>query len=144
MSQDLDLVIDARFRPHVIPVFIGTLTDLGFTSAGVSPDDVAHRFVHGEVKVDVVSPDGVGERTDLRTVGSATTIEVSRGTQALHRSERVPVSHHDRTVLVPRPNLNPTGFGGGSISRVKDGVMTQDKSQLGWREASYEASRFDA
>jgi hypothetical protein len=105
VSQDLDLVIDARVRPPATPAFIATLGDLGFTSTGVSPDDVAHRFGHGKVRIDVVSPDGVGGRADLRTVGSATTVEVRGGTQALHRTERVPVQHKKRTALVPRPNL---------------------------------------
>ncbi len=70
VGQDLDLVIDARVRPPAIPAFIATLGELGFTSTGVSPDDVAHRFGRGPVRIDVVSPDGLGERADLRTVGT--------------------------------------------------------------------------
>jgi hypothetical protein len=73
VSQDLDTVIDARVRPPTMPAFLATLAELGFTSAGVSPDDVAHRFVRGSVHVDVLGPDGLGQRSDLRTVGTATT-----------------------------------------------------------------------
>ena len=105
ISDDLDLMIDARVRPPMIPTFIATLSELGFVSIGVSPDNVAHRFGRGDVVVDVVSPDGVGERADLRTIGSATTIEVRGGTQALQRTERVPVLQRRRRALVPRPNL---------------------------------------
>ena len=105
VSDDLDLVIDARVRPPTIPAFIATLGELGFASTGVSPDNVAHRFGRGDVRVDVVSPDGMGERADLRTIGSATTIEVRGGTQALQRTERVPVLHRQRRALVPRPSL---------------------------------------
>ena len=68
-------------------------------------DEVAHRFERGSVHVDVLGPDGIGGRSDLRTTGTATTIEVRGGTQALQRAERVPVRHGDRVVHVPRPNL---------------------------------------
>ena len=105
VSDDLDLVIDARVRPPTIPAFITTLCELGFVSAGVSPDNVAHRFGRGAVLVDVVSPDGVGERADLRTIGSAKTIEVRGRTQALQRTERVAVLHRQRRALAPRPSL---------------------------------------
>lgn len=105
VSQDLDTVIDARVRPPALPAFLATLANLGFTSAGVNPDEIAHRFERGSVHVDVLGPDGLGSRSDLRTVGTATTIQVGGGTQALQRAERVPVRHGDRVVHVPRPNL---------------------------------------
>jgi hypothetical protein len=105
VSQDLDAVIDARVRPPALPAFLATLANLGFKSAGVSPDEVAHRFERGYVHVDVLGPDGLGGRSDLRTMDTATTIEVRGGTQALRRAERVPVRHGDRVVHVPRPNL---------------------------------------
>ena len=71
----------------------------------MSPDEVAHRFERGSVHVEVLGPDGLGDRSDLRTTGRATTIETRGGTQALQRAERVPVRHGDRVVYVPRPNL---------------------------------------
>lgn len=105
VSQDLDTVIDARVRPPALPAFLATLANLGFKSAGVSPDEVAHRFERGSVHVDVLGPDGLGCRSDLRTTGTATTVQVRGGTQALQRAERVPVRHGVRVVHVPRPNL---------------------------------------
>ncbi len=105
VSRDLDTVIDARVRPPALPMFLATLAKLGFKSAGVSPDEVAHRFARGSVHVDVLGPDGLGDRSDLRTTGTATTIQVGGGTQALQRAERVPVRHGDLIVHVPRPNL---------------------------------------
>ena len=62
----------------------------GLPSAGVSSDNVAHRFGRGGVLIDVVSPDGLGERADLRTLGSATAIEVRGGTSALQFTEQFP------------------------------------------------------
>jgi hypothetical protein len=105
VSEDLDTVIDTRVRPPALASFLATLHDLGFRSAGVSPDDVAHRFARDTVHIDVLGPDGLGQRVDLRTVGNATTIEVRGGTQALERSERLAVSYRGRVSLVPRPNL---------------------------------------
>jgi hypothetical protein len=105
VSEDLDTVIDTRVRPPALAAFLATLARLGFASAGVSPDDVAHRFVRDSVHIDVLGPDGLGERTDLRTVGAATTIETRGGTQALERSELLPVRHGNRIAYVPRPNL---------------------------------------
>ena len=101
MSQDVDTVIDARIRPPALPAFLAMLAELGFESAGVRPDEVAHRFKRATVHVDVLGPDGLGARADLRTTGTATTIQVRGGTQALRRSERVPVRHADRVALVP-------------------------------------------
>ncbi len=66
---------------------------------------IAHRFARGSTRVDVLVPEGLGPRTDRRTVGRATTVEVHGGTQALQRAERVPNRVGDRTALVPRLNL---------------------------------------
>ncbi len=131
VSEDLDLVIDARVRPPTIPAFVATLVALGFASTGVSPDNVAHRFGRGEVLVDVVSPDGMGERADLRTIGSATTIEVRGGTQALQRTERVPVVHRGRRALVPRPSLL------GAIVIKAAAVRNDDKPQRHLRDLAF-------
>ena len=50
VSQDLDAVIDARVRPPALTAFLATLAGFGFSSAGVSPDEVAHRFQRGTVQ----------------------------------------------------------------------------------------------
>jgi len=105
VSQDLDTVIDARVRPPALPAFVSTLGSLGFASVGVSPDDVAHRFALGDTRIDVLVPEGVGRRAPIRTIGTAATVEVEGGTQALARGERLPVRHGTRRALVPRPSL---------------------------------------
>lgn len=105
VSEDLDAVVNVRARPPVLHDVLATLASLGFTAAGVSPDEHAHRFERGTVHVDVLAPEGTGRRADLRTLGNATTIETPGGTQALNRAERVPVRHDQRIALVPRPDL---------------------------------------
>jgi hypothetical protein len=105
VSQDLDAIIDARVRPPVLDRYLASLRHLGFEPAGVSPDDVAHRFVRGDVRIDVLVPEGVGRRAPTRTIGTAVTVEIAGGTQALARGERLPVLHDGRQALVPRPSL---------------------------------------
>ncbi len=98
VSQDLDAVIDARVRPPALPAFLATLANLGFKSAGVSPDEVAHRFERGSVHVDVLGPDGLGGHSDLRTTGTATTRQQQVGPDRLQ-----PLNLH--TPIRPRAGL---------------------------------------
>lgn len=105
VSQDLDLVVDVRVRPAILPGVVRTLARLGFAPE-ISADEVAHRFVRGPVSVDVLAPDGVGRRTDLRTAGRATTVPVGGGTFALDRSRPVAVSWAGRDSHVPCPDLS--------------------------------------
>lgn len=43
VSDDFDAVVDVRARPPVLHDFLATLASRGFTAAGVSPDEHAHR-----------------------------------------------------------------------------------------------------
>lgn len=83
LSADLDVVVDVRVRPPALARMLSTLDVLGFRATEVSLDEVAHRFSRGRANIDVLAPDGVGTRTDLRTVGSATTVAVGGGSYAL-------------------------------------------------------------
>ncbi len=105
VSEDLDLVVDARVRPLALPRMLSTLDALGFAEASISHDEVARRFSRGRTNVDVLAPDGVGSRADLRTVGAAKTIEIGGGSYALTRSGPVWVSAAGRSGEVPRPDL---------------------------------------
>jgi hypothetical protein len=105
VSADLDAVVDVRLRLGALQQYIAALGQLGFESAGVSPDGIAHRFQRGDIRVDVLAPEGTGSRADLRTVGQATTIGVKGGTYALRRSRQVEVQVGGRTGTVPCPDL---------------------------------------
>lgn len=105
VSEDLDLVVNARVRPPALPKMMDTLAALGFSSTGASPDGVAHRFQRGEVLIDVLAPDGLGEQANLVTIGGGVTISVAGGTYALQETSLVAVSHQGRTGFVPRPSL---------------------------------------
>ncbi|MDX6646802.1 MAG: hypothetical protein QOK40_2529 [Miltoncostaeaceae bacterium] len=105
ISEDLDLVVDTRVRPRALPILLGTLESLEFADTGISADGVAHRFARQGVVIDVLAPEGVGTRADLRTIGAAVTVAVSGGSFALARSQLVDLQVDGRVGRVPRPDL---------------------------------------
>ena len=72
-TDDVDLVVDIRAEPAGIRDLCRWLGDKGFNLEGISPEGIGHRYVRqadpgqGEIKVDVLAPDNVGERADLST-----------------------------------------------------------------------------
>ena len=73
VSRDLDVIVDIRARPAWLPAMLAALDELGFSAVEVSVTEAAHRFARGETSVDLLAPDGLGKRADLRTFGRATT-----------------------------------------------------------------------
>ena len=63
---------------------------------GMSPEMFAHRFRRGAASIDVLAPEGLGERTDLTITPPGHTLQVPGGTQALQRAERVTYSYKGR------------------------------------------------
>jgi hypothetical protein len=105
ISRDLDLVVDARARGPAIPAMARTLDELGFVISGIAPDGVGHRFARGSVAIDLLAPEGAGERAKLGVGAGAQTVEIRGGSYALSRSELVDVSAGGRSGRVPRPDL---------------------------------------
>ena len=105
-TNDADTVIDVRADPTMSATFTGVLTDLGFASAGISAEGLQHRWVRGDASIDVLLPDGIGERARLRQgVTGSPTLPTAGGTQALLRSETAAVAVAGREGSVRRPNL---------------------------------------
>lgn len=109
ISQDGDILADIRADARGIAQVVARLEALAFDLAGISADGLAHRYIRPaeptEVVVDVLAPEGLGERADLTTSPPGRTLEVPGGTQALARTELVAVVHEGRRVEVPRPTL---------------------------------------
>lgn len=105
VSTDLDILVNARVVTGGVREFVLALEAVGFVLAGVSPEGLAHRYQRGGVSVDVLAPEGLGSRTDLSTTPPGRTLQVPGGTQALDRTELVPVVFGDHQGLVPRPSL---------------------------------------
>lgn len=105
-TNDADTVIDVRADPTMLVTFTKTLTELGFASAGISAEGLQHRWVRDDASLDVLLPDGIGERASLRRgVTGSPTLATAGGTQALQRSETVGVMVGGREGSVRRPNL---------------------------------------
>ncbi len=105
-TNDVDAVIDVRADPNMLRTFTSALTGIGFTSAGISAEGRQHRWVRGQASIDVLLPDGVGQRASERQgVTGSPTLPTAGGTQALQRSEVVAVTVGGREGSVWRPNL---------------------------------------
>jgi hypothetical protein len=91
-TDDIDTVIDVRTYRDMLQTFTSTLVELGFTAAGVSAEGIQHRWIRGDAVMDVLLPDGVGDRAASRKgAAGSPTIPTPGGTQALQRSESVAV-----------------------------------------------------
>jgi hypothetical protein len=134
VSADLDTVVDVRLQRQGLQRYVAALGRLGFESAGVSPEGIAHRFQRGDIRIDVLAPEGTGSRADLRTVGKATTIGVKGGTYALRRSRQVEVQVGERTGTVPCPDL-----AGGILIKTR---AAQDERSLKGPERHYQDLAF--
>lgn len=105
-TNDADTVLDVRADPKILHTFTKTLTDLGFTSAGISAEGRQHRWVRDQACIDVLLPEGAGERASGRHgVTGSPTLPTQGGTQALARSVVVAVTVDGREGHVRRPTL---------------------------------------
>ncbi len=122
VSADIDAAVDVRADPAGLKKLMAVLAVLGFESCGESPEGHAHRFERRTeagvatfdisvdpddvvVQVDVLVPEGLGLRTDLRTVAAGTAFPAPGVSQALARTELVPVRSAGAVSWVPRPTL---------------------------------------
>ncbi len=105
VSTDLDVLVNARVVTGGVPEFVAAIEAIGFELVGSSPEGIAHRYDRAGVSVDVLAPEGLGPRADLTTTPPGRTLQVPGGTQALQRTELVPVAFGDHRGYVPRPSL---------------------------------------
>lgn len=105
-THDADTVVDVRADPAILHTFTTVLTGLGFRSAGITAEGRQHRWVRGDASIDVLLPEGVGERVGARKgVTGSPTLPTEGGTRALRRSETVAVTVAGRNGFILRPNL---------------------------------------
>ncbi len=104
-SKDADILVNARALASGVARLSEALHARGFELDGVSPEWIGHRLVKDGVSIDVLAPDGLGPRADLRTLGTARTVQVPGGTQALQRMTTMDVRTRDHEASVPVPNL---------------------------------------
>jgi hypothetical protein len=64
--MDLDIIVNARVKASVRG-FVAEIEAFGFVLDGMSPELLAPRYRRGAAAIDVLAPEGLGERTDLTT-----------------------------------------------------------------------------
>lgn len=120
VSQDGDVIADVRADPGALTHVVAGLEDLGFALQSISADGLAHRYTRTAeprpVVIDVLAPEGLGERADLTTTPPGRTIEVPGGTQALSRTELITINHEGRSGTIPRPTLLAAIVSAGQIA----------------------------
>lgn len=105
-TTDVDAVLDVVDKPTILLEFTRVLADIGFDLAGETATGRQHRWVRGDASIDVLVPNGIGQRAASRTgVAGGPTVQTPGGKQALRRSERVEVEVAGRVGSVRRPNL---------------------------------------
>lgn len=114
VSTDIDTVVDVRSDPQGMRRMVRALTDLGLVPAGnPGPNGLMHRYVRPGTEVavdlatsvDVLVPEGLGPTADVMTSRHGRAFPAPGATQALTRTELLPVSYAGRHAHVPRPNL---------------------------------------
>jgi hypothetical protein len=104
-SNDVDVLANVRVLQDATQRLSRVLQDEGFEIDPPNLDGLAHRFRSPRVSLDLLAPEGVGQRANLQTVPPSHTLEVPGGSQALRRTEFVEISNGEQGGLVPRPTL---------------------------------------
>jgi len=104
-TLDADTVVDVRTDHSLLSRFTTTLVDLGFKSAGVSPEGHEHRWLRDDQQIDVLVPGGLRNPGSVRGVTGATTVTTHGAQQALQRAEPVTVDVAGTVGTIHRPHL---------------------------------------
>ena len=105
LTTDGDLVVNIRVDRDALAAITGVLQARGFEE-DLSADGVGHRWLRGDAALDILVPEGVGERRVSKTVTGARTVAADGATQALRRAEFVTVELPNGTIgRVARPSL---------------------------------------
>lgn len=103
-TDDVDVVVNLRAEPAGLARIHSALISAGFDQDSPGPEGIAHRYRRGAAVIDVLAPDNVGQRAQLK-LGSGRTIEAPGTSQAFHRSGIVSVEIEGETALIRRPDL---------------------------------------
>lgn len=106
-TDDADAVLDVKLRPTILHDVTAALVAMGFSSAGVSPSGIEHRWKRGAAQIDVLIPQGLGERLSAKAVGvsGSPTVETPAGQIVVDLAEVVDVRVGNRVGSVRRPTL---------------------------------------
>lgn len=105
-TNDADVVVDLRGEPRGLQRVHELLVEHGLLQDPPSREGVAHRYRRGGASIDVLAPDNLGKRAQLR-LGAGRTLAAPGTTQALRRSSwiRVELAESRASALIRRPDL---------------------------------------
>lgn len=143
-TDDVDVVVDVRAWPGGTRWLAEWLTEQGFAFEGADRQGVGHRFVRdviegpGRIIVDVLAPEGLGDRTDITTIPPARTVQVPGSVQALNRSEIVEVTVSDMTGRTERTGRvrRPTLLGALIAKAAATTIAVRDNPDRDWQDAA--------
>jgi hypothetical protein len=104
-SKDADMLVNVRAVTNGTEQLSAALKDAGYKLDNVSAEGIGHRFVRKAVSIDVLAPDGLGKRGSVRTLGTARTVRVPGGTQALRRTTPLEIRTRSARGSVPTPTI---------------------------------------
>lgn len=106
-TQDLDALVRVRGVTRATRTFAQTLEDLGWQldEGAVKAGKFGFTFSRGNLRLDLLAPEGLGPRADLTTLEPLETTPIPGGSQALKRSDTIPVVVGERRGRLPRPDL---------------------------------------
>ena len=105
-TDDADAVLDVRAQPTILHQVTKALVDIGFESAGESPEGHQHRWTRGDATIDLLIAEHVrGKAAARRGVTGGTTLEARGSNQGIDRAELVTVNHDGRPAQIWQPNL---------------------------------------
>jgi len=101
----MDILVDLRLVPKGLRSMTRLVEGMGFRLKGVSPEGIGHRFERDGLVIDLLAPDGMGERADIGTVGSAKAFTVRGGSWALPHVVSISVRLNGESGHLPVPDL---------------------------------------
>ena len=104
-TDDGDAVLDIRARPRIMKEFTKALVDSGFEPDHATWKGHQHRWTDGVGQIDILLPQGIGERADRKGVRGGTTLETPGAQNVLDRAEPRQVSLAGEVATIWRPNL---------------------------------------
>ena len=103
-TGDIDAVLDVRALSTATEQAAARLQAAGFAPER-HDENVIYRFVRGRDTVDVLGPDHLGVRANLKTVPPDLTLEALGSRQAIDRSRTVVIDAGDGRFSLPVPSL---------------------------------------
>lgn len=143
-TDDMDVVVNVRSSPGGIGLIADWLVARGLEFEQPSSDGVGTRFSGpaapgpGRVIFDVLAPEGLGERTDVRTRPPARTVAAPGATQAFERSSWVEVTvfsgvgRATRTGRIRRPTL----LGALVLKAAATQILVRHNPERDWEDAA--------